>query len=255
MKKTFQEEYLVDQEQILECIHAFDTSGRLLGNAKRNSIKLFPFKDKTLNVKSFKIPNIFNQIAYKYFRKSKAQRSFEYANKLLKLGIHTPNPVAYFEYSSLLLFKKSFYVSMQLDCDLTFRELINDKNYPDSNNILKAFTYFTYQLHEKDILFKDHSPGNTLIKKLPNNEYQFSLVDLNRMDFRKLSYQDRIDNFRRLTPKKEMVEIMAKEYAKLSNKPEQEVFQKMWASTQAFQKKYHSKQDFKDRWFFWRKKK
>ncbi|MCP4969818.1 MAG: Kdo domain containing protein, partial [Arcobacter sp.] len=217
------------------------------------SIKLFQLNEETVNVKAFKIPNIFNQIAYKYFRKSKAQRSFEYANKLKELDIGTPKPIAYFEYSSPFLFKKSFYVSHQLECDLTYRELINDENYLDIEETLRAFTRFTYELHEKGILFKDHSPGNTLIKKT-NKGYQFYLVDLNRMEFKEIAIVDRIKNFKRLTPKKEMVAIMANEYSKLIGIDEDELFSEMWSYTEEFQKKFHKKAALKQNLFFWRKK-
>jgi hypothetical protein len=57
----------------------------------RNVIKLFDLNGQTINIKSFKVPNIVNK-AYKYFRKSKAKRSFEYATILLENGIGTPQP-------------------------------------------------------------------------------------------------------------------------------------------------------------------
>ena len=41
--------------------------------------------------------------------------------------------------------------------------LVNDENFPNRIEILKAFTRFTYEMHEKQIHFLDHSAGNTLI--------------------------------------------------------------------------------------------
>ncbi|RLD76970.1 MAG: Kdo domain containing protein [Bacteroidetes bacterium] len=254
MNRHFQKDYLPFKVQIQSFIDNFNSSGTQLGHAKRNSIKLFKLNDETINIKSFKIPNIFNQIAYKYFRKSKAQRSFEYANKLIDLEIGTPQPIAYFEYKSLFLFKKSFYVSKQLECDLTYRELINDDHYKNHEEILRAFTRFTFELHEKGILFKDHSPGNTLIK-LTSDGYKFYLVDLNRMEFKEISIEERIENFKRLTPKKEMIVVMANEYSKLIGIKEDEVFNKMWDLTTEFQKKFHKKSALKQKYFFWRSKK
>ena len=69
-------------------------------------------------------------------------------------------------------FKKSFYLSEQVDCDLTYRELITDLNYPNYETILRAFTRFTYLLHERGIQFLDHSPGNTLIKKIVTRSWK-----------------------------------------------------------------------------------
>ena len=70
--------------QLNNIITNFDTLGEDFGDQDRNSLKLFKIEDKTLNVKSFRIPNVINQLAYRFLRKSKAQRSFEYANRLAK---------------------------------------------------------------------------------------------------------------------------------------------------------------------------
>ena len=89
-------------------ISNFDIDGEDFGNQQRNSLKLFRLNDELINIKSFRIPNIINQIAYKFFRKSKAQRSFEYANKLSELNIGTPKPIAYYEFKTPFLFQKSY---------------------------------------------------------------------------------------------------------------------------------------------------
>ncbi|WP_198513493.1 Kdo domain containing protein [Confluentibacter lentus] len=230
----------------------YDVEGENYGNQDRNSLKLFQFKEMTVNVKSFKIPNIFNQIAYKFFRKSKAQRSFEYANKLKELHIGTPQPIAYYEFTTPFLFKKSYYVSEHLDYDLTYRELTTDLNYPNHENILRAFTRFTFELHEKDILFLDHSPGNTLIQ-LNSGDYKFYLVDLNRMNFGKLDFETRIKNFSRLTIHKSMVEVMSNEYAKCTGYDYEKVFNLMWQETEAFQERFYRKKRLKKKLKFWKK--
>lgn len=250
MVKYIHKKYENHDNQIVEIINSFDEDGELIRD-KRNKLKLYDFNGVTLNVKYFKIPNLVNKVVYKFFRKSKAQRSFEYADKLSDLGIGTPQPVAYFEYYKGFLFHKSFYVSEHIDYDLTYRELINDLEYPDHENILRAFTRFTYELHEKNIHFLDHSPGNTLIKKV-GDAYQFFLVDLNRMEFRPLSFVERIKNFDRLSKHKSMVEVMSDEYAKCIGKPYEEVFDLMWKSIQSYQFKFHRKRRLKKKIFFWK---
>lgn len=232
----------IENTQIKDLIEKFDTIDG--GEGDRNIIKVVKLNYEKLNIKAFKIPNIFNQIAYKFLRKSKAQRSFEYGNKLLELGIGTPKPVAYFEFTTPFLFRKSFYVSKQLECDLTYRELIHDFNYPDYDTILRAFTRFTFGLHEKGVHFLDHSPGNTLIKK-NGAHYDFYLVDLNRMNFGEMDFDTRIQNFARLTKHKEMVEVMSDEYAKCINKDYHSVFTAMWKEVEGFQKKFERKKELK----------
>ena len=229
----------------------FENSGKPFGNQDRNTLKLFSMDNYTINIKSFKVPNIINQIAYKFFRKSKAQRSFIYANRLIDIGIGTPQPIAFYEFTNFFLFKKSFYVSEQLECDYTYRDLTKDFKILDYENILRAFTRFTYELHEKDVLFLDHSPGNTLIKRI-GNDYKFYLVDLNRMKFKKLSFEERIKNFNRLTTHKFMVEIMSDEYAKCSGFNYDRVFKNMWNETILFQRKFHNKRKLKKKIKFWK---
>ncbi|MUU78134.1 Kdo domain containing protein [Winogradskyella endarachnes] len=252
MNRVISENFTAFTDQLDYSILNFDASGTPFGNQDRNSLKLFNIDGKVLNVKSFKIPNIINQLAYRFLRKSKAQRSYEYANKLIELGIGTPQPIAYYEFKTPLLFKKSYYVSEQLDCDLTYRELTTDLNYPNHEDILRAFTRFTYNLHEKNVNFLDHSPGNTLIK-INDNSYDFFLVDLNRMQFGSMDFETRIKNFAKLTTHKSMVKVMSDEYAKCSNESFDKVFNLMWSSTQAFQEKYYRKKRLKRKLKFWKR--
>jgi hypothetical protein len=237
--KSFDEGF---KSKLTKMICNFDAIDGGVGN--RNVIKIIKIDEQKLNIKAFKIPNIINQIVYNFFRKSKAQRSFEYANKLIELEVGTPKPIAYFEYRTLLLFRKSFYVSEQLDCDLTYRELTKKFDYPDYDEMLRAFTRFTYSLHEKGIQFLDHSPGNTLIKR-NGKDYDFYLVDLNRMNFGILDFETRIKNFSRLTIHKSMVEVMSDEYAKCSGENYNKILNLMWKETEGFQEKFHRKKRLK----------
>ena len=71
-------------KSIVNIIKKFETEGDLLVAGKRNTIKTFPYDTSVLNIKSFKIPVLINGIIYRYFRKSKARRSFEFATILRK---------------------------------------------------------------------------------------------------------------------------------------------------------------------------
>lgn len=241
-------------KDILFLIQNFHTSGELFGNGDRNKIKLFDLDGKTINIKSFKIPNIVNKIAYKYFRKSKARRSFEYATILLEKGIGTPQPIAFLENFIGFGLKDSYYASEHLVTELTYRELVEIPNYPDHDTILRQFTKFTFDLHEKGVEFLDHSPGNTLIKKVAANKYDFFLVDLNRMNFHdNMDFEQRMNNLRRLTPQREMIAVMSNEYAKFyKDKTESEIFEKMWEATTDFQDEFAKKKRLKKKLKFWK---
>ena len=248
--KTLNKDFKSNNAFFDDIIYNFDSKGEDFGDQDRNSLKLFQLRDRTINVKSFRVPHILNQIVYRYFRKSKAQRSYEYANKLMELNVGTPQPIGYYEFKTLFFFNKSYYISEQLDCDLTYRELTSDLNYPNHEDILRAFTRFTFQLHQKGILFLDHSPGNTLIK-INNGDYKFYLVDLNRMEFKTLDFETRVKNFARLTVQKSMVEVMSDEYAKCSWEDYNSILNLMWQETMSFQEGFHRRERLKKKYKFW----
>ena len=253
MKYILSPLFNLSDKQIYFLITQFETSGTLFGNGDRNTIKLFDLNGQSINIKSFKIPNLINKIAYRYFRKSKARRSFEYATTLLEKGIGTPQPIAYLENYNWLGLTSSFYVSEHLVTELTFRELVEIPEFPENEIILRQFTQFCFDLHEKGIEFLDHSPGNTLIKKVGDQKYTFYLVDLNRMNFHTtMDFDMRMKNLSRLTPKKEMIAIMSEEYAKFYPQSKEIVFEKMWFFTQEFQQKFAKKQRLKKKLKFWK---
>lgn len=245
---------VTNSKEVLYFINNFNSEGILFGDGQRNKIKLFELEEKTINIKSFKIPHLINKIAYKYFRKSKARRSFEYATTLLEKGIGTPQPIAYFENQDFIGLKDSYYVSEHLQCDLTYRELVEIPDFPDHENILREFTQFSFDLHEKGIEFLDHSPGNTLIKKNAEGIYDFFLVDLNRMNFHdSMDFDSRMKNLSRLTPKKEMIALMSNEYSKLyPAQTEADIFEKMWFYTNDFQERFAKKRRLKKKLKFWK---
>jgi len=251
MKFQIAAPFIPYQEAILSMVDNFKTAGEDFIIGRRNAIKLFEFQNTKVNIKSFKVPNLVNKIVYRYFRKSKASRSFEYANKLLQLGFGTPQPIAFFENYDLIGLKDSYYVSEHLQADLTYRELVEISDYPDNETILRQFTRFSYDLHQKGVEFKDHSPGNTLIKKNAHGSYDFFLVDLNRMEFHDaMPFELRMKNLCRLTPHKEMVRVMSNEYAKASGEPEELIFNTLWKMTADFQYRFHRKKRIKKKLLF-----
>ncbi len=242
------------KDTLMPEIENFNQTGELIGDGYRNVIKIFNIKGQRYSIKEFKVPNLINKIVYRFFRKSKAERSFLYAQRLLNSGILTPSPEAFVEYKTAFTFGSSYYISKQLEYDFTIRKLIDEPECEDYDNILRQFTQFTYKLHENNIHFLDHSPGNTLIKKV-GSSYNFYLVDLNRMEFKTLSYDERMNNFARLSPKDYMLDIISDEYAKLIQKPSDEVRERMYFFSQKFSTHFKKKEAFKRKYFFWRKKK
>lgn len=188
----------------------------------RNEIKIIDFQDEKLVVKSFKIPHLLNRVVYSFFRDSKAKKSYENS---LKIGKFAPQAIGYIEFKKNFLFERSFFVSEKFEYDLTIREPLLEKNYPNKNKIFEEFAKFTSCLHNNGIFHQDYSPGNILIKKDKDN-YTFKIVDINRMIFKKLSFDEKVKNFSKLWAKDEDLIIILKAYSKYANLDENEVLKK-----------------------------
>ena len=205
----------------------------------RNELKVLEHENQKLVVKYFKIPHFINKVVYTFFKKSKAQKSYEYA---LKIKDFTPKPIGYIEFYKFGLLDESYFVSEKFDYDFTIREPLLDINFPNKNEIFKAFAQFTFDLHENGIYHLDYSPGNILIKK-ENDNFIFKIVDINRMKFLNMDLEKRAKNFSKLWAKDEDLEFIAKEYAKIYEKNNEEFISK----TISFSKKHKAVKNFKKR--------
>lgn len=202
------------KDEIYNISKKFQKNNKLIHDA-RNQLKVLNLNDIDTVVKSFKVPNLVNKFVYTFFKPTKAKKSFLNAKKLIDLKINTPKPIAYVEYKKFGLLDKSYYISEREKYDFTIREVFHHKvdNYQE---ILKEFTKFTYNLHKKGVWHVDYSLGNILITK-KEDKYKFSIVDINRMVFKKISVEEGLKNFNKFWAKDENdLKIMADEYAKLS---------------------------------------
>lgn len=256
MKYTIHDHYKKYQDTIIELIINFLNEGKVFVIGKRNIIKLFEINGEIINVKSFKKPNFINKIVYRYFRKSKAERSYSFAMRLKEMQIGTPQPIAFFENYSFIGLKESYYICEHINDVVEFREIIHNEFFENRESIIRAFTRFTFELHEKGVEFLDHSPGNTLVKQTQENNYSFYLVDLNRMRFHQNNFDffRRMKNLSKMTNSKEIVQIMSNEYAMLCGEDENKIFNTLWKLTCAFQFQFHRKKRLKKKLRFWKQK-
>jgi tRNA A-37 threonylcarbamoyl transferase component Bud32 len=244
---------MINNNELKNIIDNFDSKGEIFAAGSRNTIKLFNLNGNVISIKSFKNPIFINQIIYKYFRKSKAKRSYENAMKLIELDINTPTPIAFFEFKSLIGLQKSYYVCKHIDNCFTFYDVLRMQDIDKRTKLIEKFSRFTNQLHEKGIEFLDHSPGNTLLVE-NNNQIDFYLVDLNRMNFRKnLTFNQRIRNMSRIVTEKNEISIISKEYCKHYFECSESVFyNELWKKTSSFQKAFYLKIKIKKIILFWR---
>ncbi len=182
----------------------------------RNELKIINYKNIDIIVKSFKVPNLIRRFVYTYFRDSKAKKSYDNS---IALKDFTPTPIGYIEYFKNALIDESYFISEKFNYDFTIREPLLESNFEKRDDIFKEFAKFTYKLHQNNILHLDYSPGNILIKNSPGG-FIFKVVDINRMNFKELSLNERLKNFNKLWANNDDISTMAKEYAKVSREDE-----------------------------------
>lgn len=212
---------------IADTIDNFATQGHIIQN-HRNEIKIFEYQKNKFVVKSFKKITIANRIIYKFLRKSKARRSYENALRLLDLKIGTPFPAAYVEESSGLFLKNSYFISCFVEHETADRYLTERPDAP----FLEAMGAFLYNLHKKEVFHFDLHTSNILTTKDHKGNFDFSLVDINRLKFKKPTQQRRVKNLNRLFLPFEQYSILISKYAEMA---EFDVFS--FAHKQLYQRK------------------
>lgn len=191
----------------------------------RNELKIIKCEDIDTVVKAFKVPNIINQFAYAYFRDSKAKKSYKNAIRLKELNIETPEAIAYIEFYKNFLFKESFFVAKKFSYNFTIREALENKKLENREFIIKEFVKFTFNLHKNGVYHKDFSGGNTLVVLKDDGSCEFSIVDINRMEFKSIDLQKGLDNFAKLWLDEDNIKLISSTYAKLSNSDENEALE------------------------------
>jgi len=188
----------------------------------RNEIKILERENCNVVVKSFKIPHFINKVVYGFFRDSKAKKSYENSMKIIDF---VPEPIGYIEFKTFFLLFESYFISKEFPYDFTIREPLLDSDFEDKHGIFEAFALFTQQLHDQGIEHLDYSPGNILIKK-ESSGYIFKIVDINRMQFKILTLDERLKNFSKLWAKDEDLKIMIKSYARFIGEDEHSCIEK-----------------------------
>jgi len=189
----------------------FDNIGDII-HSGRNQIRIVEASGEKLVIKYFKKITLFNKFIYGNVRKSKAKRSFENSATLLKNGIGTPKPVAYIDTFSHLLLKKSFYVCLYTD----YTDIKNLLDLPlsEAENGIRAFARLSGKMHHAGIFHGDYNTSNVLFKIIDGN-YDFCLIDNNRMKFKRFTLKSGAKNFKRMRLSVEQTAIIGSEYARM----------------------------------------
>ncbi len=213
MKIVVNPQYSFLRKHIERLPETFDM-GEVIYNA-RNILRRFSWEGVSVIVKKYKVPIFINRAIYGRLRKSKAHRSYEYASRLLSMNIRTPHPIAYIEEYKYGLLTDSYLATTEETFTHMMREFHLDTSLTDENKeVLQAFAAFTEKIHKCGVLHHDYSPGNIAFEHTENG-IEFSLFDINRMDFGTISKRKCLANFCRLTPSTKILTYIGEKYATL----------------------------------------
>lgn len=165
----------------------------------RNIVKLFETDGVRLAVKSYERLTLCNRILYGSFRKSKAMRAYQHADRLRRLGIDTPEEVAVVEIRRHGVMRQCYFVSLYTDYESIrpATELFMQRE--ETKRVLDGVAGFLARMHWAGVEHKDLNVGNILYRK-ERDRYCFQVIDTNRMSFHEyMSIRRRLRNMRRLS--------------------------------------------------------
>ena len=168
----------------------------------RNVVTELTLDDASVVVKSYKVPNFLQAFIYGYLRPSKASRSFYYSARLNALSITNPKAMAFSEYRWLGCLRNSYYVSEYWPHDYNLTTYFDSQNMDDEQpklskecqQLITELVNFTYSQHQAGVQHLDYNPSNILIRKksgAKNCQFEFAIIDLNRMAFKPLNLKQR----------------------------------------------------------------
>lgn len=122
------------------------------------------------------------------FKPSKAKRSWNGAMELLRRGVGTAQPIAYFEKTADKTLKQNFFICEHVKADCSIGALFSAFACGEEpihglteTEVYKQFAAFSHNMHKRGIYFRDYSGGNILVQIQENNHLAFSLIDTARL--------------------------------------------------------------------------
>ena len=104
------------------------------------------------------------------FLESKGKRHWNNAVNMLRRGVNTPQPVAYFERHHNTGIEQNYYITQFLEGAFSARDVFTSINNGEAdfrgmahNHLLKVIAEFTCDMHSRGILHRDLSSGNLLL--------------------------------------------------------------------------------------------
>lgn len=208
---------------------------------ERNTVYRVNCGGESMIVKSFRLPNSINKFVYTRLRKSKAYRSYYNSLQLIKLGFHSPTPIAYAEVKRNGMLAESYYISTEVEGD----NVRYWESKPHLDELLGALAADLYQLHKAGVWHKDFSPGNVIYTRDSSGSYTFNYIDVNRMEFGVHDRKKLMSMFRAINENREYLAKFARYYALASGLPESVVIREAAEARAQYEAEQRRKKVFK----------
>ncbi|MFQ6403680.1 lipopolysaccharide kinase InaA family protein [Methylophilus sp. 'Pure River'] len=122
------------------------------------------------------------------YKPSKAKRSWNGAMELLRRGVGTAMPLAYFEHANDSTLKRNFFISAYVPHEFAISKAFLAFKNGDSHfegvaaeTLYHAFARFCLHMHSSGIYFRDFSGGNILVQRQSDGALHFVLIDTARL--------------------------------------------------------------------------
>lgn len=121
------------------------------------------------------------------FKPSKAKRSWNGAMELMRRGVGTAQPVAYFEKIKDSTLKQNYYICEFVQAEANIGKIFSAIANGEAawqgivaDDIFKQLAQFCWYMHQRLMVFRDLSGGNVLVNVI-DNQLQFTLIDTARL--------------------------------------------------------------------------
>lgn len=229
--------YIQYQDFILNLPNNFPQCGETIYKG-RNEVKRFFINDTCLIAKKFKRPHLIQRIIYTFFKKSKAERAYLFAQTFRERGFNTPHEIAFIETKENGLFADGYFISAECTAHPLW-DLLNKEEF--EKEPADALAQLLVNLHEKKIFHGDLNLTNILYQKTTKG-YEFTFIDTNRSTFPLDPTPSKcLNNLTRLTHNKKLLEYVVSKYALKRDWPPEKCIIQVMNNLAKFERKKRKK--------------
>lgn len=246
MKIEISPDYQYMAKELFDIPRMFDEEQGEIVYSGRNFVRRFIIQGTPVVAKRFKRVNFFQQIAYTFFRSTKAERAFRYAGIFRKCGIETPHEIAFLETYEHGLFTTGYFICTACPDPPAFPFLVPKEDY--DKTLATDLVSLIVSMHQKGIVHGDLNFGNFLFRKSEKEaHYQFQVIDINRSLFFDTCPPKEVclKNLSTITHRRDLFEFMVREYARQREWDEEETLAHTTGYLQKLEQKHARKEKIK----------